>query len=49
MMNREITNACHFHKFKNHSRIQFIEYGVHEVQKKSLFATIFTETDDKVS
>ena len=29
----------HFRKFKNHRRIQVIEYGGAKIQNKSLFAT----------
>ena len=33
------TYVCHFWKFKNHKRIQVIEYGGVKIQNKSLFAT----------
>ena len=38
-MDRLFTYVCHFWKFKNHRRIQVIEYGGAKIQNKSLFAT----------
>ena len=38
-MDRLFTYVRHFGKFKNHRRIQVIEYGGAKMQNKSLLAT----------